>query len=75
MVRVARVGALRGSSGRGGPIGVEVWPKNRPKGFRWSIMEVLGLFPHAILAGIAKTTFDTTLAWTLIAYVLLVKQS
>jgi hypothetical protein len=31
-------------------------------------MKVLGLFPHAVLASIAKATFDAPLAWSFIAY-------
>ena len=31
-------------------------------------MKVLGLFPHTVLAGVAKATFDAPLAWSFIAY-------
>lgn len=31
-------------------------------------MEVFGLLAHAVLTSVGETTFDTSLAWTFVAY-------
>jgi hypothetical protein len=67
VVRVDRIMPLPvGLCGRGR---AEVGAENRSKSFWGSIVEVFGLFAHAILTGISKTTLDTPLTRSLVSYI------
>lgn len=67
MIRVTRILPLR-CLPRIGWVRVEGRPKHRSKGLGGSIMKILGLLAHSILASICQATLDASLTRSLIAY-------